>query len=310
MKKKIAVVDCGTNTFNLLITGLSNKKLTISAKKKRVVKLAEDTGTPLIISEKATSRAILALANFKKEIKKSAINPLSIYCVGTSAIRDAANKDEFIQIIKRETGLIIHPIDGLKEADYIFEGILNEGIFKDECVLIMDIGGGSVEFIVSKNQKIIWKDSFKLGAARILNTVNPDFPFSTHQKTIINHLFKTQLKSLLTAIEKFNPCILIGSSGSFDSLIAIRNKNVFLSSKHKVTNQLTVHDFQIIYDELVKKDYSSLLKTPGLLRMRAKMIVPSIMLIKFVLQKMNNPTLLVSKYSLKEGLAFSILNKK
>ena len=71
-----------------------------------------------------------------------------------------------------------------------------------------------------------------------------------------------------------------------------------------------MNTFQLIFKEVIKKDYPALLKTPGLLRMRAKMIVPSIMLIKFVLEKMGKTEIIVSKNSLKEGLAFSILTKK
>jgi len=309
MKQKIAVIDCGTNTFNLLIASINNNGLKILIKKKRVVKLAQDFDDK-IISDKAIIRAENAMVYFKQIINESKIHRNSVYCVGTSAIREAKNQKDFIDRIKTASKINIQPISGLQEASYIFNGILKEQLFSDECVLIMDIGGGSVEFIISKNRKIAWKKSFPIGAAKILNRIQPHFPFTQNDKKSISDLFQHELMELITAIEKFRPQHLIGSSGSFDSLISIRNKISSDKNKQDLDNRLALHDFNLIYRALIKKDYPALLKTPGLLRMRAKMIVPSIMLIKFVIQKMGKTEIIVSKYSLKEGLAFSILTKK
>ena len=309
MTQKIAVIDCGTNTFNLLIASLNKDGLDIHLKKKRVVKLAQDFSNKLI-NDKATLRALKAMHYYKGLINDAKIPSNAIYCVGTSAIREAKNQIDFIHQIHKATKIKIQPISGLQEATYIFKGILQEQIFSDECVLIMDIGGGSVEFILSKGRKIIWKKSFPIGAAKILNRIQPHFPFENSEVKAISTLFYSELSELISAIEKYQPRILVGSSGSFDSLISIRNKLFLKESLQEQNNHLKVSTFQMIFNDLVKKDYPALLKTPGLLRMRAKMIVPSIMLIKFVLQKMGKTEIIVSKYSLKEGLAFSQLTKK
>lgn len=309
MTQKIAVIDCGTNTFNLLIASLNKDGLDIHLKKKRVVKLAQDFSNKLI-NDKATLRALKAMHYYKGLIHDAKIPSNAIYCVGTSAIREAKNQIDFIREVYLATKIKIQPISGLQEATYIFKGILKEQIFSDECVLIMDIGGGSVEFILSKGRKIIWKKSFPIGAAKILNRIQPHFPFENSEVKAISTLFYSELSELISAIEKYQPRILVGSSGSFDSLISIRNKLFLKESLQEQNNHLKMSTFQMIFNDLVKKDYPALLKTPGLLRMRAKMIVPSIMLIKFVLQKMGKTEIIVSKYSLKEGLAFSQLTKK
>jgi exopolyphosphatase/guanosine-5'-triphosphate,3'-diphosphate pyrophosphatase len=309
MAQKIAVIDCGTNTFNLLIASTNKDGLKILIKKKRVVKLAQNFDNS-IIGENAINRAVNAMLFFKQLIDDSKIPSGSIYCVGTSAIREAKNQIDFIREIKSATKINIQPISGLQEASYIFNGILKEQIFSDDCVLIMDIGGGSVEFIMSKMKKIVWKRSFPIGAAKILNRIQPHFPFNTKDVKAISNLFDSELNELISAIEKYQPHLLIGSSGSFDSLISIRNKLFLKDGIEEQNNHLTVSTFHLIFKELIKKDYPALLKTPGLLRMRAKMIVPSIMLIKFVIEKMGNTEIIVSKYSLKEGLAFSIPTKK
>ena len=308
MTKKIAVIDCGTNTFNLLIASNNKNGLKIHVKKKRVVKLAQDFNNKLI-TDKATLRALNAMHYYKGLINDAKIPSNSVYCVGTSAIREAKNQIDFIREVYLATKIKIQPISGLQEATYIFKGIIEEHIFSDECVLIMDIGGGSVEFIISKERKIVWKKSFSIGAAKILNRIQPHFPFNTKDAKAISNLFDSELSELISAIEKYQPQLLIGSSGSFDSLISIRNKLFFKEGIQEQNNHLKVSTFQLIFKELIKKDYPALLKTPGLLRMRAKMIVPSIMLIKFVLQKMGKTEIIVSKNSLKEGLAFSKLTK-
>ena len=309
MIRNIAVIDCGTNTFNLLIASINKDGLNVLIKKKRVVKLAQDFSNKLI-SEKATLRALNAMHYYKGLIIDSKVPSKSVYCVGTSAIREAKNQIDFIREIYLMTKIKIQPISGLQEATYIFKGILEEQIFSDECVLIMDIGGGSVEFIISKGRKIVWKKSFSIGAAKILNHLQPHFPFTKKETNALTDLFASELSDLIVAIEKYGPRLLIGSSGSFDSLISIRNKLLLTDRIEEQNNHLKVSAFELIFKELVKKDYPALLKTPGLLRMRAKMIVPSIMLIKFVLHKMGKAEIIVSKYSLKEGLAFSTLTKK
>ncbi len=255
-------------------------------------------------------RALNAMHYYKGLINDAKVPPNSVYCVGTSAIREAKNQIDFIRKVYSATKIEIQPISGLQEATYIFKGILEEHIFSDDCVLIMDIGGGSVEFIISKERKIVWKKSFPIGAAKILNSIQPHFPFNTNDVKAISNLFDSELIELIAAIEKYQPHLLIGSSGSFDSLISIRNKLFLKDDDNKQNNHLTISIFNLICKEIIKLDYPALLKTPGLLRMRAKMIVPSIMLIKFVLEKMGKTEIIVSKYSLKEGLAFSILTKK
>ena len=309
--RKFAVIDCGTNTFNLLISSITNDKLTFDSRKKRVVKLASNNTKGITIDFKARKRAISTLKFYKELIIQEKISNKNIFCVGTSAVRDATNRNEFIKQIKNACGITILPITGQEEASYIFHGIVNEGVFKNESTLIIDIGGGSVEFIISKNKKIAWKRSYSIGAARILNIIQPTLPLSKSNHLSVKSLFDLELKELIIAINKHNPMTLIGSSGSFDSLIAIRNKNETTIKRSKQENQrLSIDSFNSMYRDLIKKDYHSLLKTPGLVRMRAKMIVPSIMLIKFVLEKMNNPHIIVSKYSLKEGIAYSILKEK
>jgi exopolyphosphatase/guanosine-5'-triphosphate,3'-diphosphate pyrophosphatase len=306
--KKIAVIDCGTNTFNLLIATEINGHLKILTKKKRVVKLAEHNKNEITINKNAIVRAISTMTFYKKIIDREKIDSRNIYCVGTSAIRDATNSKSFINQIRIKSRINIQPINGLKEASYIFTGVLNEGVFSNETVLIMDIGGGSVEFIISKDKKIVWKKSFPIGAARILNFIGPTFPFSKSNKLATNKIFELELKDLFRSLTKFNPEVLIGSSGSFESLLSIRNKldpNNLVINKEK--QRLKPSSFNLIYTDLMRKNFKELLSTPGLIRMRAKMIIPSIMLIKFVLQKMNKPKIIVSQYSLKEGIAFTVL---
>ena len=228
--------------------------------------------------------------------------------MGTSAIRDAQNQTDFIKHIQKNTGILIHPISGDEEALLIFNGIKEEKLHIHECVLIMDIGGGSVEFVIAKENDVLWKESFPLGAARIINMFKPTFPLSFHKAEELVEFISINLSTLIKAIQRFNPSVLIGSSGAFDSLISIRNKTINNQKSSGLRNKITLLDFNRIYQQIMRLDYSSLLKMPGLIRMRSKMIVPSVMLIKFVIETMEQPKFLVSKYALKEGLAFKILN--
>lgn len=298
--KRIAVIDCGTNTFNLLIADVSASGMKYVLRTKRVVKLGSEGIKDRIIGEKSQVRAIDALTDYKAITEKHKVQKVKI--IGTAALRDALNGPELLRKIKKATGFKIRLIDGNQEATYIFQGVKASQLLDESCQLIMDIGGGSTEFIICNKDKIFWKESFRLGAARLLEEISPSDPIRKEEIKKINLLLEKKLSPLMKACQKYQPQKLIGSSGSFDTFAAIILKKNGENLGRKANYQFNLSEYKKVHSLLLKSTYKERLQIPGLLRMRADMIVLATLLLTFVLQSTKIKTLYLSKYALKEGV--------
>src|SRR4051812_26505417 len=176
---KIAIIDLGTNTFNLLVVEVSERGFKEIYGTKLSVKLGEGGINKNYITAKAFERGIDALKKYKKTIRRYKAE--RVVALATSAIREASNGDKFINRVKVETGISIKKISGNEEAGLIYLGVRKAVKMSDKKSLIMDIGGGSTEFIIADERKIYWKKSFLLGAARLLEKFNPSDPITNLQ---------------------------------------------------------------------------------------------------------------------------------
>jgi exopolyphosphatase/guanosine-5'-triphosphate,3'-diphosphate pyrophosphatase len=306
---RVAIIDCGTNTFNLLISEVQNGGFKTLHKTKRVVKLGSQGITGRIIGDIPQQRAVDALIDLKKIIAR--YPKTKIIAVGTAAIRDAKNKMSFLARIKSETGIEIALISGAQEAKLIYKGVCRAFDIGSDTSLIIDIGGGSVEFIIGNNRKILWKKSFRIGAARLLELFAPSDPIKKSEITALNSFFETSLAPLRDACEKYTPVRLIGSSGSFDTIAAIilEKNNVKKSMENTVHYRFRLSDYMKLHQQLMGSTLKERLATKGMLSMRADMIVPASVLITFVLHSLKLKEMHLSNYALKEGLMIEFLNQ-
>ena len=175
MPSKYAVIDFGTNTFHLLIVEAREDGQFIELHRERIfVKLAED-GIERI-GDKAFVRALQAMQRYREILDDYQVE--NIKAIGTAALRTALNGQEFIDTVWKNSKIKIHLIDGQEEARLIHLGVNQAVDIGNDTALIMDIGGGSVEFIISDKLGVKWADSFPIGVAvlfkRGLNVVIDD----------------------------------------------------------------------------------------------------------------------------------------
>jgi len=305
--KLAAAIDCGTNTFNLLIAEVAGEAWKPVLRTKRVVKLGSQGLSHRILGEAPQQRAIKALSSFRKILSDYNVKNISV--IGTSALRDARNGEGFLKRVKQETGFDIILIPGKEEARLIYEGVKASGVLDKRCALIMDVGGGSTEFILCDNSKIFWKHSFRLGAARLLESIAPADPFLKEDlKKIHEHLIK-ELSPLFKACERYKPAVLVGSSGSFDTFIALIQRSAKITSakaappktNRKNHQKISSEDWAKLYSRLIASSQTERLKMPGMLAMRADMIVMAACLVEFVRKTIRIKTLEQCSYALKEG---------
>ncbi|MBI3233624.1 MAG: phosphatase, partial [Bacteroidetes bacterium] len=157
-----AVIDLGTNTFQLLIAEYNQGQIKLIEQFQQAVKLGEGSINQQYIQPNAFDRGIKALSKFREKMDELGVE--SHVAIATSAIRNASNGQQFIEEALQLSQIQITAIDGNKEAYYIYQGVKQSIKNIDDIFLIMDIGGGSVEFIIGDITTIYWKQSFDIGA--------------------------------------------------------------------------------------------------------------------------------------------------
>jgi len=297
----------GTNTFHLLISNADERGYHIIHRERLAVKIGLDGITRGLITEDGIHRALLAMQSFKNTIDQQGVS--KIYAFGTSAVRNASNGQTLVQKIKAVTGIDSTIISGDLEAEYIYRGV-KSAMHIDEKSLIMDIGGGSVEFIIGDNDTIFWKKSVEIGAQRLLEQFQKNNPITAKEIVALNCHFEETLLPLHDALQLYNPNILIGSSGTFDTLSDIFClQHDIHKSAEEIETPLTLDAFEKIYTDLISKDREQRLNTPGMIEMRVDMIVVACCLVRYVLTRHPFNRIRVSTYSLKEGVLASLIDK-
>ncbi|MBF9219568.1 Ppx/GppA phosphatase family protein [Hymenobacter ruricola] len=308
--RRLALIDLGTNTFHLLIVEMPTtpgEKPLVLLRTKAGVRLGEGGISQGIISPAAYARALHTLAGFKEEIELHEAE--EVRATATSAMRVTRNGPDLVRDIFEQTGIRVEVIPGEREAELICQGVRQAVDLGTEPHLIMDIGGGSVEFIIANQATIFWKRSFEIGAQRLLDKFFPDpsgvFPAAAVAAE--QQYLSTVLEPLIEALQQYRPVSLVGASGSFDSLADMQLGQLRTESQLPPHTELAPGSFQESYRHLLSGNHEQRLAIPGILPMRADMLVVAAVLIDYVLGVSGITRIQTSAYALKEGLLAEML---
>ncbi|MDB5255705.1 MAG: exopolyphosphatase [Chitinophagaceae bacterium] len=309
--QKVAVIDMGTNTFHLLIAEVESTHYNVILDHKQAVGLGKGGINNRRIMPDAMERALSALRRFRDTCEEQQVD--RVLLTGTSAVRSSDNKREFIAAIKQETGWDTFIINGEQEASWIYEGVKQAGVIPaDHTSLLVDIGGGSVEFVLCNAKEILWKQSFEIGGQRLMDQFGHSDPITDTEIKEIAYYLKGVLKPLWDGLKSRDGVkTLIGSSGSFDTLCDIycRQKGIVLDDGTK-GYPLPLDSFQSIAKDLLAKNRAERLATPGMIELRVDMIIVSLVLIETLIEQLSIEEIEVSFYALKEGLMSLVVNGK
>ena len=308
--RRLALIDLGTNTFHLLIVEMPTtpgEQPMVVLRTKAGVRLGEGGISQGIIAPAAYDRALHTLTGFKEEMELHSVT--EVRATATSAMRVTKNGPDLVREIFETTGIQVNIIAGDREAELICEGVRQAVDLGEAAQLIMDIGGGSVEFIIASQTTIFWKQSFEIGAQRLLDQFFPDpsgiFPAEAVEAE--QRYFSTVLEPLVEAVQRYRPVGLVGASGSFDSLADIQLGQLRSESELPPCTELAVESFQSSYRHLLSGNHEQRKALPGILPMRADMLVVAAVLIDYVLGITEITRIRTSAYALKEGLLAEML---
>ena len=309
--RRLALIDLGTNTFHLLIVedrpGQAPHEL---LRTKVGVRLGEGGISHGEIAAPAYARALQTLRGFKEEIELHQVT--EVRATATSAMRVSRNGPDLVRDILETTGIQVEVIGGEREAGLIAEGVRQAVALGPHKHLLMDIGGGSVEFIIANADTIFWKQSFEIGAQRLLDKFFADpsgaFPRESLQAEL--EYLADVLAPLTAAVAAHGPLAgLVGSSGSFDTLADMSLGRVRRDAELPPSTPLAISDFRASLGQLLSLDHAGRVALPGMFAMRADMLVVASVIIEYVLATYRLPCITTSAYALKEGLLAELLGR-
>ena len=286
------IIDIGTNSCRLFIAELENtsegKKIKRElVKDVEIVKLGEGVNKTHNLNPNAIKRTLDCLKKYKE--KASSYGVENIRAFATSAVRDAENREVFLQEVLK-LGIKIECISGKTEATLNFLG--NSLIFKDR-ILVVDIGGGSTEFTLGKDKSIDFIQSINIGAVRATEKFFSDNDYSEEKLEKCKVWIRKNLEILKTI--KDRDFKLIGVAGTATTQISVRDKmEIYDSSKvHMAT--LTLNELKENLSLFLSKNFEERKNIIGLEEKRADVIIAGTLILLTILEELNQNKIIISE---------------
>ena len=311
MKECIAAIDMGTNSFHLVIVQVrKGGSFKIIDREKEVIRLGFHRGKDFnIISEGETEKAIDILNDFNKIAK---FYGAEVRAIATSAVREAKNKDEFITKVYQETGIVVEAIEGTKEAELIYMGVLKALNVKKKRVLCVDIGGGSTEFLLGDSGEVIFAESIKIGAVRLSKKFFPHHNISPESIRDCEQYISDMIHARSNLHSHHQYDCVAGTSGTINaaaSIIYYRKNKKFAKSLNDFTFEAS-DLFELTEDIMNCETPVDRLSIQGMEVKRADIIPAGILILKKAFEIFDIKNMTVSENALREGIIIETIKQQ
>lgn len=313
MKEKIlASIDIGTNSFHLVIAQVDEKGIVkILSKDKEVVRLGKSSSDMKYITLDATERAVTTLKRFK--IICDSANA-EIRAVATSATREALNRDEFINKVFDRTGIRIEVVSGFEEARLIYLGILQAINVYDSRILLIDIGGGSTEFLVGEKGHVHYANSIKIGAVRLTEKFFNDGKFNKENIENAKLYVRSLINPIVRHIKEQKYDFVVGTSGTITTMGSM----IYCKKSGEEVAEFNFNNYKYSNTELsdiVKTVLNSvniqqIKQLEGLDSQRADIITAGAIILEQIVKEIDIKDITLSSYALREGILFDTIDKE
>lgn len=288
-----AVIDLGTNTFNLLIADVYKDHFDIVHSEKEGVALGMGGINDNLLAPDAYARGIKTLNHFRDVCVDHKVNEIT--GIGTSALRDATNAMNFIEDVKNNTGININIVSGHREAELIYQGVKWSHIFEEPAV-IMDIGGGSTEFVFADMNGINDLISLNIGVSRIYQHYQFSDPLSQQDITYIEAWFNKKANGFF---DGKNEHTLIGASGSFETFYELIHNERFPSTQKAI--EISLDHLMECLEIVISSSQAMRDQNHWIIPIRKKMAPFAAVKTRWIINKLNIQRVFISPFSLKEG---------
>lgn len=305
--QRFASIDLGTNTCNLLIADYNNNRLETVCLEKRAVMLLKNSVNAKTIAQDAVARCLEIVSEYSNLIELHHADV--IIANATSGVRSSDNGAHIVELLKKETGIGFKILSGSDEAQLIHNGVLRAIEYTDKPMLLLDIGGGSNEFVIFEGETILWKKSFDLGISRLLNMFQLSDPLINNNLAPVFDYIDEELSELYSEMELYNIDTLAGSSGTFETLSNIIRCNNNTSLLQMNNHTIGLADFDIMYRKMITLNREQRLALKGMEAMRVDLMPLALAFVHHLLQRLYVKQIIHSRYSIKEGAIFSYIKK-
>jgi exopolyphosphatase/guanosine-5'-triphosphate,3'-diphosphate pyrophosphatase len=300
--KEIASIDIGSNTVRLLILQVAKDGSVQQTDSLRMItRLGEGMDTQKRLSPQRMEDTLDALCKFRDKCADHG-DKIPIHAVATSAVREAENRDEFLQLAKERTGIDIEVIPWEKEAELTLAGVCWKLPLKDKKILVFDIGGGSTEFILSEGKNIASVCGTSMGVVRLTEKFITRHPVDEGEYAALVSHIQEELSRVREKLSAFSPEVVIGTAGTVTTLAAL-DMNMFPYDPEKIHGTvLPLERILGLQDRLKQMSLEERLKWRALEKGREDLIIAGTALVIQTLLVFDCDFLTISEYSLREGL--------
>ncbi len=303
--RRIAAVDIGTNSIHMIVAELRKRSYRVVDKEKEMVQLGLGSldGAPL--NDDSIDRAIAALKGMAAVARGWEVQ--EIIAVATSAVREAPNRREFIRRVRDEAGIRVRVISGEEEADFIYRAVRSAVDLDGSTALCLDIGGGSVEFIVGTASEIYFTASEPLGALRLAQRFRLEDRPATSDVEACREFTAQHLKRLQKRIRPIGVDFGIGTSGTIQALSTLASGGEEAASSG--LRALKREGLEEAVTALATASAKERVEKFGLDEKRARNIVAGALVLSEVMRNLRLPSILACPVAIREGIVESRLSE-
>jgi exopolyphosphatase/guanosine-5'-triphosphate,3'-diphosphate pyrophosphatase len=300
---RVASIDIGTNTILLLIAEVQGGRLKPLFEMETIVRLGEGVQKNGILLPEAMDRGLQALSQYLERCQEMEVK--KIFAVGTSALREAKNSGDFLTTVRKKIDLPIEIISGEKEARLSFLAVARDLKEMNRWILVVDVGGGSTEFILGKGKRVEQWVSLPLGSVRFTEQFLPTDPVQEKEW----EQMQREIERLLVDIPRSQvPPFMVAVGGTATTLASVEQGldefsfekiHHFVLRKEDLRNQLFLYRSKTIDERR---------RIPGLPSSRADVILAGGAILYRAMEDLNCPSVLVSCHGIRYGLLYKRLN--
>ncbi|MEK6632333.1 MAG: Ppx/GppA phosphatase family protein [Nitrospirota bacterium] len=306
--RRLAGIDIGTLTCRLLIADLSPQApLKELRSERRILRLGEGVDQTKRLSQAAMDRVIQCLREWKAVIETYRVDGCT--AVATSAVRDAANRAEFLERVKREAGFDVEVITGDEEARRTLLGIRSGLPAGVTDMLALDIGGGSTEFIQDRPGQQPIVRSIDIGVVRLCERLLHHDPPTSEEVGQAREWIARETKAAVTEMTGYETATFVGTAGTVTALAAMAQKLPAYDPARIHNYRLTLATVQELEQTLLSRRKADRVGLPGLEKNREEVIAAGAIIIRTVMETLGMASVLVSDLGLREGVLIDLVSR-
>ncbi len=306
--KKVAVVDIGTNSVRLMVAEATGREIgTVLYQDGRITRLGEGIAATRTIARAAIDRTAAVLSEFSERIRS--YSPDLVAFVGTSALRQASNREEALDRFFRDAGVRVRVISGEEEAALTYRGALLGLSGVRGPFLVVDIGGGSSELIVGETAQDFWKAfSVEVGVVTLTEGWFRNDPPSEGEFSQVRRYLEERFRDVVGVIAPYlaSGARLVGTAGSVTTILALIREMAVYDPAKVHGQKLTLGEIDRLFKRLRAVSSRERLSFPGLERGREDVILSGTFILLALLDFLRQSELLVSSHGLREGVVLDL----